>query len=75
MRYLPIAAACAFAVGAMALAPVASAVPNCTKTNPTTTQCETPGHAQITTSPAARNYQQWYGFPYGGFGGFGFGIN
>ena len=72
MRWLPIASAGAFAVGVMMLAPVASAAPDCTKTSSTTTQCETPGHIQITTTPPPRTYNQWAGIPYGY--GFAFGI-
>jgi hypothetical protein len=52
------------AAGALWLAPTAIAAPECTKTGPTTTQCETPGHTQIITSPPAMN-DNWY--PFGGF--------
>jgi hypothetical protein len=31
-----------------------------------TTQCQTPGHAQIITSPPAMNNGPWYGWPFGG---------
>jgi hypothetical protein len=48
------------------MAPVAAAAPNCVNTGPTTTQCQTPGHAQIITSPPAMNNGPWYGWPYGG---------
>ncbi|MDX1890244.1 hypothetical protein [Mycolicibacterium sp. 050158] len=51
--------------GTMLLAPSAAAAPQCTKTGPTTTQCETPGHTQITTSPPASRNDPWW--PYGGF--------
>ena len=53
--------------GAIVLAPAATAAPTCTNTTPTTTQCETPGHTQIVTSPPATNDAPWYGWPYGGF--------
>ncbi len=53
-------------VGSLLLsAPAATASPSCTQTGPTTTQCQTPGHAQITTSPPAMNNYPWW--PYGGF--------
>lgn len=63
-------AAAVLAVSAtLVVAPVAAAGPKCTKTGPTTTQCETNGSAQIVTSPPNFN-NNWY--PYGGFGiGFG----
>lgn len=57
--------------------PTAQAVPECTNTNQTTTQCERPGNAQINTAPnpaTAENYQwPWWGQGIGviGIGGFG----
>ena len=48
---------------AVATAPVASAAPQCVNLTPTTTQCHTPGHSQITTSPPAMNDDTWW--PYG----------
>jgi hypothetical protein len=66
MRVLPMVLAVAGVGAAVALAPVAGAAPVCTNTGPMTTQCETPGHAQIITSPPANNYGPWYGWPYGG---------
>lgn len=51
--------------GALLLAPTAAAAPQCTRTTPTTTQCETPGHSQITTSPPAMTNNAWW--PYGGY--------
>jgi hypothetical protein len=66
MRVLPTVLALAGVGAAVVLAPVAVAAPNCTNTGPTTTQCETPGHSQIITSPPANNYSPWYGWPYGG---------
>jgi hypothetical protein len=65
MRHPPLLVAAAGAVGAVLLAPAATAAPQCTQTTPTTTQCETPGHSQITTSPPAMNDNAWW--PYGGF--------
>lgn len=57
--------------GTLAFAPAAGAAPQCVNTTPTTTQCQTPGHSQITTSPPAmNNNNNWW--PYGGFA-FGFG--
>ncbi|GLP73861.1 hypothetical protein TUM20983_09710 [Mycobacterium antarcticum] len=67
MRYLPTTFATFAATGvagALLLAPAAGAAPQCTQTGPTTTQCETPGHSQITTSPPAMNGNAWW--PYGG---------
>jgi hypothetical protein len=58
--------------------PTAKAVPECTNTNQTTTQCERPGNAQLNTAPnpsTLQNYQwPWWdeGVIIGGFGrGFG----
>ena len=64
MRSLTIALAVVSAATAVALAPSAAAAPQCVNTGPTTTQCETPGHSQITTSPPAMNNNAWW--PYGG---------
>ena len=74
-RYLATAFAIAAATGALALAPGAAARPECVNTGPTTTLCQTPGHAQIITSPPVMNNGPW-GYPYGGFniGGFGIGL-
>ena len=57
------------AVTTMTSLPIASAAPDCVSTTPTTTQCQTPGHSQIVTSPPAMNHDTWW--PYGGFA-FGF---
>ena len=65
MRYLTMALAATGVAGALLLAPTAVGAPQCTKTDPTTTQCETPGHSQIITSPPVMNYNTWW--PYGGF--------
>jgi hypothetical protein len=51
---------------AVAIAPVATAAPKCVNTSPNTTQCQTPGHSQITTGPPAMNNGPWFGWPYGG---------
>jgi hypothetical protein len=52
---------------AVASAGTAAAVPQCTNTTPTTTQCERPGNAQINTSPGVTN-NNW-GWPWWGGGG------
>ncbi len=65
MRYLTLVFATIGMVGALLLCPIAAAAPVCTKIGPMTTQCETPGHSQITTSPPAMNVNPWW--PYGGF--------
>jgi hypothetical protein len=58
--------AAAAVAGTLAFAPAAGAAPKCVSINPTTTQCETRGHSQITTSPPAmNNTPQWW--PYSGF--------
>lgn len=64
MRSLATALAVVSAATAVALAPSAAAAPQCVNTGPTTTQCDTPGHSQITTSPPAMNDNAWW--PYGG---------
>jgi hypothetical protein len=66
MRVLPMVFAVAGVSATIAMAPVASAAPDCINTGPNTTQCETPGHAQIITSPPPMNNGPWYGWPYGG---------
>lgn len=53
------------------LAVPAAAAPQCTDTGPTTTICQTPGHAQITTSP---NPALTNPYPGWGFGGIGIGL-
>ncbi len=63
---------------AVAAATPAAAVPDCTNTGPTTTQCERPGNAQINTSPGYNTYDNYpWGFPWGpgitiSLGGLGF---
>jgi len=64
-RWPAIAFAVATVAGTLLFAPAAMASPSCTQTGPTTTQCQTPGHTQITTSPPAMNSDPWW--PYGGF--------
>lgn len=41
---------------AVASASRVGAIPECTNTGPTTTQCERPGNAQISTSPGYNTY-------------------
>jgi hypothetical protein len=46
-------------------APTAAAIPRCTNTSPTTTQCEGPGNAQINTSPGVTGYNgPFFGWPW-----------
>ena len=52
------------------LAPVSAAAPECTNTAPRTTLCQSPGHAQLTTSPQQNNYYPYWGGPFLGLGGF-----
>lgn len=72
-RYLTTLLATAGASAAIAVAPVATAAPQCTQTGPNTTQCESNGNAQIVTSPPANNNYGYWGFPIIGFGGWGHG--
>ena len=58
-------------VAALMLAIPAAATPQCTDTGPNTTLCQTPGHAQITTSP---NPALTNPYPGWGFGGIGIGL-
>ena len=58
-------------VAALILAVPAWAAPKCTDTGPNTTICQTPGHAQITTSP---NPALTNPYPGWGFGGIGIGL-
>jgi hypothetical protein len=46
----------------------AAALPTCTNTTPTTTQCERPGNAQINTTPGVTANNYW-GWPWWGWGG------
>ena len=47
--------------------PMAVALPQCTNTTPTTTQCERPGNTQINTSPGVTS-NNWAGWPWWGWG-------
>lgn len=73
-RYLTMLFATAGAATAIAVAPAASATPECTTTAPNTTQCETNGSAQIVTSPQPNNNYGYWGYPIIGFGGWGIGL-
>ncbi|MCI4674669.1 hypothetical protein [Candidatus Mycolicibacterium alkanivorans] len=66
-----LAAAPVAVVAALLLAIPATAAPQCTDTGPYTTICQTPGHAQITTSP---NPALTNPYPGWGFGGIGIGL-
>ena len=66
-----LAAVPAALVAALILAVPAWAAPECTDTGPNTTICQTPGHAQITTSP---NPALTNPYPGWGFGGIGIGL-
>ncbi len=55
------------AAGVLLAAP-ASAAPQCTDTGPNTTICQSPGHAQITTSPNPAQQNPLAGWGYGGIG-------
>lgn len=72
MPVLPTGFAIIGTVVAVAMAPVVSASPECVNTGPTTTQCQTPGHSQIVTSPPAMNTSPWNVWPYGGGYAIGF---
>jgi hypothetical protein len=52
---------------AIAMAPIATAAPQCTNVAPSTTQCQTNGSSSIVTSPQQHSY-------YGGFGPYGGGL-
>ena len=68
--YLTPLLASAGVCASVVLAPAAAAVPECTNTGPTTTQCQTGGSTQIVTSPPAMNYWNnypWFGWGFGGF--------
>jgi hypothetical protein len=69
-RLVPIAvlAATAGAVVAVAVAPSAAALPQCTNTGPTTTLCERPGNAQINTGPPYNTNNYPWGWPFWGSG-------
>ena len=71
--YLTTLLATAGVSAAIAVAPLATAAPQCINTGPNTTQCESNGNAQIVTSPPANNNYGYWGFPIIAFGGGGFG--
>lgn len=60
-----LAAGLAVSVGPTA---IAAAVPVCTNTTPTTTQCERPGNTQIHASPALTGNNYPFGWPWWGWG-------
>jgi len=67
-RYLTPLFASAGVCAAIAIAPVAAAKPQCTTVAPNTTQCQTNGSAQITTSPQQNNnWRYWWPWGSGGF--------
>ena len=57
----------ATAAASIAVAPAAFAAPTCTAVSSSSTQCESPGNAQITATPPYVNYQSQY--PFFGEGG------
>ena len=66
-----IALATLFLIAAAAVvlaAPATARPPQCVDTGPSTTMCQTPGHAQITTSPNPALQNPLAGWGYGGFG-------
>ena len=67
MRISPLYLAPLLTVGLFTTAAPANAVPTCTNTAPTTTQCERPGNAQINTSPGVNNTYP-FGWPWWGWG-------
>ena len=71
--------AAAGAAGAIIAAPLASAEPTtCTNAgnivSGTSTVCQSPGNAQITSSPGQLGETQWGMWPWGYGGGYGIGI-
>jgi hypothetical protein len=72
-RYHATLLAAAGVSAAIAVAPLASAAPQCINTGPNTTQCESNGNAQIVTTPPVNNNYGYWGFPIIAFGGGGFG--
>ena len=55
-------------IAATVSAPAAAALPECTNTTPTTTQCERPGSTRIYTTPPVNTAFNW-GWPWWGWGG------
>jgi len=73
-HYLIALLAAAGATAALLAAPTASAVPECTNTTSTTTQCERDGNTQIVTGPGTySNTGPFLEYPWG-TGGIGVGI-
>jgi len=66
---LVVSSGAAAIVMAMVSAPAATAIPECTNTGPTTTQCERPGNVQINTSPSVTTYNYPFGWPWWNGGG------
>jgi hypothetical protein len=64
VRFLAVAVGAAGLAASVATAAPASAIPQCTNTGPTTTQCERPGNAQVSTAPPYNTYND---FPFGGY--------
>jgi len=51
----------------LGISAIAAGSPSCTNVNPTTTVCQNPGNAQITTTPGTIATPYW-GWPYWGGG-------
>jgi hypothetical protein len=68
MRYAAPRVIAASVVVALVSAPLSAASPQCTSTGPNTTMCQSPGNAQIVTTPPLVTPNPWGGWPY--FGGF-----
>jgi hypothetical protein len=72
IRYFPMLFAAAGACAAVAMAPIATASPQCATTAPNTTQCQTNGSTAIVTSPQQNGF--YGGWPWWGGGGIVIGI-
>lgn len=57
----------AILLAGLAIAGVASGTPSCTNVSPNTTVCQSPGNAQITTTPGTIATPNW-GWPFWGGG-------
>ena len=68
MVYVAIGLA-AVSLAGLAISATAGGSPVCTNTNLTTTICQNPGNAQVTTSPGTRANPNWWLWPWMG-GGF-----
>ncbi len=64
----PALTAGAVITGSLITAGPAGATPHCVDTAPNTTLCQTPGHAQISTSPDPAMTNSYPGWGFGGFG-------